>query len=64
MASLTTYGVRFKARTTREAIRTRSDGVRYDKLAPMMLNEMQQQRTQMAEKIDAPAAEIRDLKQQ
>jgi Chaperone of endosialidase len=42
----------------------RIDGVRYDELAPMLLNEVQQQRTQMTEKIDAQAAEIRDLKQQ
>jgi hypothetical protein len=56
----------------------RIDGVRYDELAPMLLNEMQQQHAQMAEKIDAQAktnaaqttqlagqaAEIRDLKQQ
>jgi hypothetical protein len=42
----------------------RIDGVRYDELAPMLLNEVQQQRKQMTEKIDAQAAEIRDLKQQ
>jgi Chaperone of endosialidase len=35
-------------------------GVRYDELAPMLLNEAQQQK----QKIDAQAAEIRDLKQQ
>jgi F0F1-type ATP synthase membrane subunit b/b' len=45
----------------------RIDGVRYDELAPMLLNEMQKQ----AQKIDAQAktnadqaAEIRDLKAQ
>jgi len=38
----------------------RIDGVRYDELAPMLLNEMQQQQ----QKIAAQAAEIRDLKQQ
>jgi septal ring factor EnvC (AmiA/AmiB activator) len=64
VASLTTYGMRFKARTIREAIRTRIESVRYDEPAPMLLNEMQQQRTQMTKKIDAQAAEIRDLKQQ
>jgi hypothetical protein len=44
--------------------RGRIDGVRYDELAPMLLNEVQQQRAQTTEKIDAQAAEIRDLKQQ
>jgi hypothetical protein len=38
----------------------RIDGIRYDELAPMLLNELQQQQR----KIDAQAAEIRDLKQQ
>ena len=49
----------------------RIDGVRYDELAPMLLNEMQQQHAQMTEKIDAQAkvnaaqaSEIRDLKLQ
>jgi hypothetical protein len=49
----------------------RIDGVRYDELAPMLLNEVQQQHAQMAEKFDAQAKanaaqalEIRDLKQQ
>jgi hypothetical protein len=42
----------------------RIDGVRYDELAPMLLNEMQQQRTQLRGKIDAQAAEIRALEQQ
>jgi Chaperone of endosialidase len=41
----------------------RIDGVRYDELAPMLLNEMQQQHTQMTEQIDAQAAAMRDLKQ-
>ena len=36
----------------------RIDGVRYDELAPMLLNEVQQQQ----HKIDAQTAEIRDLK--
>jgi hypothetical protein len=40
----------------------RIDGVRYDELAPMLLNEMKQQRKEMTGKIDAQAAEIRDLK--
>jgi len=39
----------------------RIDGVRYDELAPMLLNEIQQQHTQMTAKIDAQAAQIRDL---
>jgi hypothetical protein len=38
----------------------RIDGVRYDELAPMLLNEMQQQQRIN----EAQAAEIRDLKQQ
>jgi hypothetical protein len=49
----------------------RIDGVRYDELAPMLLNEMQQQHVQLTEKIDAQAkvnaaqaSEIRDLKLQ
>jgi hypothetical protein len=42
----------------------RIDGVRYDELSPMLLNEMQQQRTQMTQKIAAQAAELADLKQQ
>jgi hypothetical protein len=37
-------------------------GVRYDELAPMLLNEMQEQREQMTQKIDAQNVEIRDLK--
>jgi hypothetical protein len=42
----------------------RIDGVRYDELAPMLLNEMQQQHAQMTAKIDTQAAEINGLKQQ
>jgi hypothetical protein len=42
----------------------RIDGVRYDELAPMLLNEVQQQRRQMTAKIDTQAAEISHLKQQ
>jgi hypothetical protein len=42
----------------------RIDGVRYDELAPMLLNEVQQQRMHMSEKIAMQAAEIRDLKAQ
>jgi hypothetical protein len=38
----------------------RIDGVRYDELAPMLLNEVQQQQ----QKIDGQAGEISDLKQQ
>jgi hypothetical protein len=43
------------------------DGVRYDELAPMLLNEVQKQRkvaVVQAEKINAQAAEIRNLIQQ
>jgi hypothetical protein len=42
----------------------RIDGVRYDELAPMLLNEVQKQHTQTTETIDAQAAKIRDLEQQ
>jgi hypothetical protein len=42
----------------------RIDGVRYDELAPMLVNEMQQQHTQMTAKMDAQAEEIAGLKQQ
>jgi hypothetical protein len=45
----------------------RIDGVRYDELAPMLLNEMQQQQATvhvLSEQKAAQAAEIRDLKQQ
>jgi hypothetical protein len=42
----------------------RIDGVRYDELAPMLLNELQQQHTQMTRKFDAQAAEIQALRQQ
>ena len=38
----------------------RIDGVRFDELAPMLLNEVQQQQ----QKIAAQAADIRDLKKQ
>ena len=38
----------------------RIDGVRYDELAPMLLNELQKQQATAA----AQAAEIRDLKRQ
>jgi hypothetical protein len=58
----------------RDAMTGRIDGVRYDELAPMLLNEVQQQHSQMtaqAEKIAAQdehitmqAAEIRELKRQ
>jgi hypothetical protein len=48
----------------RDATTGRIDGVRYDELAPMLLNEMQQQHAQLTATIDAQAAEIRDLKQQ
>jgi hypothetical protein len=40
----------------------RIDGVRYDELAPMLLNEVQEQRAQMTERFDAQAAEIRELR--
>jgi len=42
----------------------RIDGVYYDELAPMLLNEMQRQHAHMAIKIDAQAQDIRDIKQQ
>jgi len=42
----------------------RIDGVRYDELAPMLLNEMQKQQQQQQQINAAQAAEIRDLKQQ
>jgi hypothetical protein len=38
------------------------DGVRYEELAPMLLNEMQKQHKAMKEKLTAQAAKIRDLK--
>jgi hypothetical protein len=44
----------------RDTTTGRIDGVRYDELAPMLLNEAQRQQ----QKIAAQAAEIRDLKQQ
>jgi hypothetical protein len=44
----------------RDATTGRIDGVRYDELAPMLLNEAQRQQQMIA----AQAAEIRDLKQQ
>jgi hypothetical protein len=40
------------------------DGVRYDELAPMLLNEMERQHAQMAEKIDTQGAKIASLEQQ
>jgi hypothetical protein len=45
----------------------RIDGVRYDELAPMLLNEVQKQQSTvqtLSEQNAAQAAEIRDLKQQ
>jgi hypothetical protein len=42
----------------------RIDGVRYDELAPMLLNEMQKERAQTAEKFDAQAARIASLEHQ
>jgi len=39
-------------------------GVRYDELAPMLLNEMRQQRMQMTQKIDSQTAKIASLEQQ
>jgi hypothetical protein len=42
----------------------RIDGLRYDELAPMLLNEMQQQHTQTTETINAQAAEIRNLRKE
>jgi hypothetical protein len=44
----------------RDGTTGRIDGVRYDELAPMLLNEAQQQQQRIA----AQAAEIRELKQQ
>jgi hypothetical protein len=43
-----------------DATTGRIDGVRYDELGPMLLNEMQQQQRKNA----TQAAEIRELKQQ
>jgi hypothetical protein len=58
----------------RDATTGRIDGVRYEELAPMLLNEVQQQQRKMtaqgtinaeqAEQIATQAGEIRDLKQQ
>jgi hypothetical protein len=45
----------------RDATTGRIDGVRYEELAPMLLNEMQQRRSQMTAQIDAQAAQIRAL---
>ena len=45
----------------------RIDGVRYDELAPMLLNEVQKQQSTvqaLSEQNAAQATEIRDLKQQ
>jgi trimeric autotransporter adhesin len=42
----------------------RVEGVRYDELAPLLLNEMQHERKEMTAKIDAQAAEIGELKTQ
>lgn len=39
-------------------------GLRYDELAPMLLNEMQYERKEMTKKLDVQSAEIRSLKQQ
>jgi hypothetical protein len=40
----------------------RIDGVRYDELAPMLLNEIKLQRFEFTEKLDAQAAQVRELK--
>jgi hypothetical protein len=42
----------------------RIDGVRYDELAPMLLNEVEKQHSQTTETIAAQAAKIRDLERQ
>jgi hypothetical protein len=42
----------------------RIDGVRYDELAPMLLNEVQKRNATQDEKNAAQAAEIQDLRQQ
>ena len=39
-------------------------GVRYDELAPMLLNEIQQERAVTAQQLAAQAAEIKDLRGQ
>jgi len=39
-------------------------GVRYEELAPLLLNEMQHERKETIAKIDAQAAEISALRQQ
>jgi hypothetical protein len=44
--------------------RGRIDGVRYDELAPMLINEMQLQHAQMTQEIDSQAAKIASLEQQ
>ena len=51
----------------RDATTGRIDGVRYEELAPMLLNEAQRQQQMIAAQAKANAAqalEIRDLKQQ
>jgi hypothetical protein len=51
----------------RDAATGRIDGVRYDELAPLLLNEVQQQQRRNAvqdEHIATQEAEIRQLKQQ
>jgi hypothetical protein len=42
----------------------RIDGVRYDELAPMLLNEMQQQRTQMTEEIEVQSRQLHEVQRQ
>jgi hypothetical protein len=48
----------------RDATTGRIDGVRYDELAPMLLNEMQKRNAAQDQRIAARDAEIRDLRQQ
>jgi hypothetical protein len=45
----------------RDAATGRIDGVRYEELAPMLLNEMKLQKHRLTEQLDAQAARIRQL---
>jgi hypothetical protein len=42
----------------------RIDGVRYEELTPMLLNELQQQRKAFDAKLEAQAREIREMREQ
>jgi hypothetical protein len=45
----------------RDATTGRIDGVRYDELAPMLLNEIKLEKQQFTERLDAQAAQVREL---